>query len=200
MNCPNCGAPIEITDEVCKYCGTMTQHGIDMLEERKRAEKEEQKRLAIENLPKIKYVSTGFVIFLYVITFGYYSPYWYATRMQALNNLDTPAKLPAWAVGLYALVCCVTVFTSEIADAIGLAPEMSQEIFNYATAVVFSGSILLAFLVRKILQSYAAKFMERDIAAGSIVPSGIMLVLFGPVYLQICINNMIKMKLLAPKI
>ncbi|MBQ7220433.1 MAG: zinc ribbon domain-containing protein [Synergistaceae bacterium] len=200
MKCANCGAPIEANDEVCQYCGTRTAYGISMLEEHKRHEQEEQHRRELENLPKIKYVSEAFVIFVYVITLGYYAPYWYATRMKPLNDLDSGTKLPAWAAGIYALVCAGIIFSSEIGDSLGLSPEMSQEIFNYAFGITFTGSILLAFWVRRILQGYAAKFMERNIAVGSVASSAIMTVFFGPVYLQHSINKMIKMKLLAPQI
>ena len=193
MKCANCGAPIEATDEVCQYCGTRTAYGVSMLEEHKRHE-------AIENLPKIKYVSEAFMILVYVITMGYYAPYWYATRMKPLNDLDSGTKLPAWAVGLYALACMAVFFVTDLESTLGLDADLSQEIFNYIAAIVFVGSIWLAFWIRKILQGYAAKFMDKDIAVGTIASSGVMLVFFGPLYLQSSINKMIKMKLLAPQI
>ncbi|MBQ7214729.1 MAG: hypothetical protein IJS39_01960 [Synergistaceae bacterium] len=52
----------------------------------------------------------------------------------------------------------------------------------------------------RILLEYAAKFMEADIAVESIAPSGVKLALFGAVYLQSCVNKMIKMKILSPKL
>ncbi len=200
MKCANCGAPIEANDEVCQYCGTRTPYGVSMLEEHKRQEQEAQKRQALENLPKMKYVSMGFAVFVYVITLGYYAPYWYATRMKPLNDLDSGTKLQPWAVGLYALACLAVFFLPNMDETPGISPEFSQELFNYAAALVFVGSIWLAFWVRKILQGYAAKFMDKNIAVGSVASSGVMLVLFGPLYLQHSINKMIHMKLLAPKI
>ena len=77
---------------------------------------------------------------------------------------------------------------------------LSQEIYNYSLSVAFCLSIYIAFTVRSILQEYAAKFMDRDIAVGSVAPSAVNLVLFGPIYLQQCVNRMIKMKILAPQI
>ena len=180
MKCSGCGAPIEPNDEVCQYCGTMTPYGVSMLEERRKQEQEEQHRLALENLPKIKYVSMGFMIAVYVCTLGYYSPYWYATRMKPLNDLDSGTKLPAWAAGIFAVACALMVLNTSL----GLSQEMEQTVFDYAFGVVIVAGCWLAFLVRKILQGYAAKFMERNVAVGSIAPSGIMLVLFGPIYLQ----------------
>ena len=200
MKCANCGAPIEANDEVCQYCGTRTPYGVSMLEEHRRQEQEEQKRQALENLPKFKYVSEAFLIFVYVITLGYYAPYWYATRMKPLNDLDSGTKLPAWAVAIYALACLAIFFVPNMDETPVMSPELSQEIFNYTAAIALLGSVWLAFWVRKILQGYAAKFMDKNIAVGTIASSGVMLVLFGPIYLQHSINKMIKMKFLAPKI
>ena len=200
MKCANCGAPIEANDEVCQYCGTRTAYGVSMLEEHRKQEQEEKERRALESLPKMKYVSLGFVIFVYVITLGYYAPYWYATRMKSLNDLDSGTKLPAWAVGLYALACAAVILVSDLTGMLGLNAELSEEIPGYISGIVLVGSVWLAFWVRKILQGYAAKFMDKDIAVGSIASSGVMLVFFGPMYLQHSINKMIKMKLLNPQI
>ena len=200
VNCKTCGAPLNIDDEVCAYCGTITQHGIALREERKRLEQEEQHRHALDNLPKMKYVSSGFVIFMYIITLGCYSPYWYATRLPALNSLGQSRKILAAAIGFFALCWSVIFIVPGSEAAIGISEELSQEIYNYSLSIAFCLSIYIAFTVRSILQEYAAKFMDRDIAVGSVAPSAVNLVLFGPIYLQQCVNRMIKMKILAPQI
>ena len=200
MICKYCGAPVEANEEVCKYCGKMTEHGEHMLEERKRLEQEEKKRHALDNLPVFKYVSMTFMIFVYVITLGAYSPYWYATRIASFNGLNTSKKFPAWAAGIFGVAWCISFISPGSAESFAVIGEFSQEIFNYAMGIAFTASIYLAFISRNILQEYATKFMEKNIAVGSIAPSGIMLVCFGPVYLQHCINKMISMKILAPKI
>ena len=193
MICQNCGAPIDENDEVCQYCGTVTPHGHELRSERKRLE-------ALENLPVMKYVSVTFTVFAYIFTLGCYSPYWYATRIAHLNALNSGKKFPAWAAGVFMLAFFGMYMSSSVAALLGGTEEISQEVFNYAAAIVFVVSIYLAFAVRNILQAYAAKFMDKSAAVGSIAPSAVMLVLFGPIYLQHSVNRMIAMKLLAPKI
>lgn len=202
MNCKHCGAPVEANDEICQYCGKLTAYGESMLEERRTQERERERRQALENLPAMKYVSMTFAVFVYVITLGAYAPYWYATRIPALNGLESGKKfqLPAWAAGIFALVWCVMFIIPGSEAALGLTEELSQEVYNYSLGIAFVVSVYLAFSVRSILQAYAAKFMDKNIAAGSVASSGIMLVLFGPLYLQSCVNKMIGMKILAPKI
>jgi hypothetical protein len=200
MNCKHCGAPVEANDEVCQYCGKLTDYGEHMLEERKRTEKEEERRRALDNLPVMKYVSMTFMIFIYVITLGSYSPYWYATRIAPLNALNTGKKFPAWLAGIFALAWCAMFILPGSEATFGITSEMSQEIYNYSLGIGFVASVYLAFAARNILQEYAAKFMERPVAVQTVAPSAIMLILFGSIYLQHCVNKMIAMKILAPKI
>ena len=200
MNCKHCGAPVEANDEVCQYCGKLTEYGERMLEERRQVEKEEARRQALENLPAMKFVSMTFATVVYVITLGGYAPYWYATRIAPLNALDSGKKFPVWAAAILALAWCAMFIIPGSEATFGLTEEFSQEVYSYSLGISFVVSVYLAFAVRGMLQSYAAKFMEKNIAAGSIAPSGIMLVLFGPLYLQSCVNKMITMKILAPKI
>ena len=156
--------------------------------------------ITLKNLPTMKYVSVAFTVFVYVFTLGCYSPYWYATRIAHLNALNSGKKFPAWAAGVFMLAFFGMYMSSSVAALLGGTEEISQEVFNYAAAIVFVVSIYLAFAVRNILQAYAAKFMDKSAAVGSIAPSAVMLVLFGPIYLQHSVNRMIAMKLLAPKI
>lgn len=193
MNCKNCGAPLNDNDEVCQYCGTVTPHGASIRSERKRLE-------ALENIPVMKYVSAAFSVFVYIITFGCYAPYWYATRIAHLNALNTGRKFPAWAAGVFVLAFCGVFLSDNIAGLFGGGQELAQIIFDWSAGIGLVVSVYLAFAVRNILQAYAAKFMDKSAAVGSVAPSGVMLVLFGPIYLQHSVNKMIDMKLLAPKI
>ena len=198
MKCQNCGAPINPNDEVCEYCGTMTQYGMNMLQERKRLEQEEQHRHALENLPKIKYVSILFVIAMCILTLGCYAPYWYATRITALKYLTDSKKFPVWAVIAFVIAWGLVVILP--ADEEENTSELLQTVNSIAIWSALIMSVYLAFVVRKILQEYAVKFMDTDIAAESVAPSAVKVILFGAVYLQHCVNKMIKMKILAPKI
>ncbi len=197
MNCPNCGAPINPNDEVCEYCGTITQYGMDMLQERKRLEQEEHRRHELENLPKFKHVPMPFVIAVCILTLGLYAPYWYITRSASLKSMLPDKKFPVWAIIVFVLAWGLVVILPGNDEN---PSELVQTANTCAVWGAFIVSVYLAFSVRKILQEYAAKFMEADIAVESIAPSGVKLALFGAIYLQSCINKMIKMKLLAAKI
>ena len=148
----------------------------------------------------MKYVSAAFSVFVYIITFGGYAPYWYATRIAHLNALNSGKKIPAWAAGIFALAFCGAFFSDNIAGLFGGGQELAQIIFDWSAGIGLVVSVYLAFAVRNILQAHAAKFMDKNIAVGSVAPSSVMLVLFGPLYLQHSVNRMIGMKLLAPKI
>lgn len=197
MNCQNCGAPLKAEDEVCEYCGTMTQYGTAMLQERKRLEQEEIRRHALENLPKIKYVSVPFVAAACILTLGCYAPYWYATRIAALKSLIPDKKFPVWAVIAFVLAWGLVVILPSSEEN---PSELLQWANNGAVWAALIASVYLAFTVRKILQEYAAKFMQADIAVESVAPSALKALIFGAIYLQSCVNKMIKMKILAPKI
>ena len=200
MNCTNCGAPLKVDDEKCQYCGSITPYGEQKLQERRQHEREEQQRQSAANLPAMKYVSMTFAVCVYLITFGYYAPYWYATRIAQLNGLGTSKKFPAWAAGVFGLACLGMFILPGWEGYFGVTEEFSQEVVNYSLGIAFVVSVYLAFAVRGMLQEHAAKFMDRGAAVQTIAPSGLSLVLFGPLYLQACINRMIAMKMLAPKI
>ena len=106
-----------------------------------------------------------------------------------------------FVVSIYlAFAFCGVFLSDNIAGLFGGGQELAQLIFDWAAGIGLVVSVYLAFAVRNILQAYAAKFMDKNIAVGSVAPSSIMLVLFGPLYLQHSVNRLIGMKLLAPKI
>ena len=154
----------------------------------------------LENLPKIKFVSLPFMIIVYIFTFFGYAPYWYATRMKTLNSLESESKLPKWAIAVYALLWCVMVIVPGSESDIGISESLSQQIFSVSLGLAMTISVWLAFITRNILQAHASNYMNRNDAVNTIAPSGVMLILFGPLYLQTQINRMLKMELLAPKI
>lgn len=198
--CVNCGAPLEAEAEKCPYCGTVTPYGESMLEENRKKQREQERKRMLENLPKIKFVSLPFMILVYIFTFFGYAPYWYATRTKTLNSLESDSKLPKWAVAAYALLWCVMVIVPGSESEIGISESISQQIFNVSLGLAMTISVWLAFITRNILQAHASDYMNRNDAVNTIAPSGVMLILFGPLYLQTQINRMLKMELLAPKI
>lgn len=198
--CVNCGAPLEAGAEKCPYCGTVTPYGESMLEEKRTQQREQERKRMLENLPKIKFVSLPFMILVYIFTFFGYAPYWYATRMKTLNSLESDSKLPKWAIAVYAMLWCVMVIVPGSESDIGITEAISQQIFNISLGLAMTISVWLAFITRKILQAHASNYMEGNDAVNTIAPSGVMLILFGPLYLQTQINKMLKIELLAPKI
>ena len=198
--CVNCGAPLEADAEKCPYCGTVTQYGEANLEEKKKHEREQERKKILDNLPKIKFVGLPFMICVYIFTFFGYAPYWYATRMQTLNSLESDSKLPKWAVAVYALLWAVMIIVPGYEADIGITESISQQIFNISLGLAMTLSVWLAFITRNILQAHASNFMERNAAVHTIASSGVMLVLFGPLYLQVQVNRMLRMEMLAPKI
>ena len=198
--CVNCGAPLEADAEKCPYCGTVTQYGEANLEEKKKHEREQERKKILDNLPKIKFVGLPFMICVYIFTFFGYAPYWYATRMQTLNSLESDSKLPKWAVAVYALLWAVMIIVPGYEADIGITESISQQIFNISLGLAMTLSVWLAFITRNILQAHASNFMERNAAVNTIASSGVMLVLFGPLYLQVQVNRMLRMEMLAPKI
>ena len=206
MKCESCGAPLEQGMERCPYCGTLVPVDEKLLEEK--AKRERKRKL--ENLPQMKYVPGAMLAVLYVFTAGLYAIYWYAMRMKDLNNLNSDnksLKVPAWLVAIFAL-SFIAVFmlcnaqgdySAGMAD-IETEASILQDYFNYALAIAILASGWLAFRVRSILQSYAANYIDKAVAVQTIAPSGVMLCLFGAAYLQMQINKMIGMEILAPKI
>ena len=62
MQCPNCAAPLNSNDEVCKYCGMITPYGESMLKERSVQEEGQQSRHAEKNLSQRRRKSVAVMI------------------------------------------------------------------------------------------------------------------------------------------
>lgn len=201
MKCKACGAPVEAGTEKCPYCGTLTDYGEEKFRERESKKKDDERRQKLENLPAMKYVAPGLLAVLYIFTLGIYSVYWYAMRLKSLNGLGTKAKVPAWLVGIFALVyVAVCLLPQYDLTEYGLDAEIADTVYNYALGIVIVASGWLAFMARGVLQEHAAKFMDKTQAVNIIAPSNALLVLFGAGYLQSQINRMIRMNLFSPKI
>ena len=200
MNCTACGAPIEAGAEKCPYCGVMTPYGEKVFAERKEHERQEEQRRKSENAPCMAYASWLFVPAVYVLTFGYYAPYWYVSRAASLNKLYSETKMNLLLPVIYAVMCVAFFFLPSSFAALGLTDEQGTLIFGVLMFAVPIMSMVLALRVRRILQEHAGRYIERSEVIRKIAPSGIMLFLFGPAYLQYSVNRMIAMKILAPKL
>ena len=200
MKCTGCGAPLETGTEICPYCGMATPYGESLAEDKLEQKREAERKKRLEGLPAMKYVAGAFIPVLYFLTFFCYSPYWYATRMAKLNSLGTRAKLAAWAVGLHALLWFCVLMLPNGGLGLSFLPVDGQTLFEYALGVDIVLSGWIAFKARDVLQEYASQTMERSVAIMTVVPSNMMLLLFGPMYLQYQVNRMISAELLAPQI
>ena len=227
MDCKRCGAPLDATMEQCPYCGTPTPLDETAREEKlkRRLEAERKKKLA--GLAQVKHVPGALTPLLYLCTLALWSPYWYATRMKQLDALSSHVKLSAWIVLIFALswascFCTGTIragiveplvdhgvlsWEPEIEGKTGSDGEpltrekaIEQEIFEWLLGVSIVASAWLAFRTRTILQQHASRYLDKAVAVQVVAPSGTLLFLFGPMYLQSQINKMISMELLAPKI
>ena len=201
--CTSCGAPIEIGCEKCPYCGTVTPYGEEKFRERESKLKDDERKKALENLPAMKFVANAFIPVLYVFTMGLYSVWWYAMRMKPLNSLGTKSKIPAWLVALFAVLFAgIFLLPPDLADYTlsRVDEETAYTVYDIVLALVILSSGWLAFIARKVLQEYAANFMDKSQAVNSVAPSNVMLILFGAAYLQFQVNRMIKMNMFLPKI
>ena len=194
MICKHCGAPLEFNEEKCSYCGSITPYGLEKLKHEVKIEKNQEK---INQLPKMKYSNIISSIVIYVCTFFIYSPYWYFSRADSLNKL-TDKKLNKWIACLFLILYLTAIFMPKGPRIEGEISQ-EQEIFNYLMYAIMGLSIWLALRVRAILRKYAADCNKTEIALLT-APSIILLVLFGPLYLQYSINKMIKINLLSPEI
>ena len=201
MKCNACGAPLEAGQEKCTYCGTLTPYGEEKFKQREAQKIEAERQQRLDSLPAMKFVPASATVLLYIFTGTFYSPYWYAVRMKSLNSLGTKAKLQAWAVGVFAVLMFATfMLPSYDLTASGISEELSENIYNTVLSLLILVSGWLAYSVKNILQEHAAQFIGKTNAVQSIANSNLMLILFGPAYLQLQVNKMIKMNMFAPKI
>ena len=109
-------------------------------------------------------------------------------------------QIPLWAACLQLALHLgwILIPQSSVGQALGLSEENVQDCFNLLSLAAFILSIWLSFKARSILQLYASRYLEKSVAVLSIAPSGLMIFLFGPLYLQGQINRMIAMELLNP--
>ncbi len=193
MNCKHCGAALPVGAARCEYCGAATPHAAGNLE----AILRERRR---EGLLSMKRVSGGMLFLLYFFTFGLYGSIWHVLRNKSLNRLAPNIQIPLWAACLQLALHLgwILIPQSSVGQALGLSEEDVNDCFTLLSLAAFILSIWLCFKARSILQLYASRYLEKSVAVLSIAPSGLMIFLFGPLYLQGQINRMIAMELLDP--
>ena len=135
------------------------------------------------------YAEMSSVIISYILTLGFYSSCWYITRTFPLNRLKSELKFPVLAALIYPVMCFSFMFIIPFYDRIGLTELHAKVIFASAVMISYTMSVQMALRVKKILRHYD----------NSEVSSDWLMALFGPIYLQYCINRMIRMKIFVPE-
>ena len=135
------------------------------------------------------------MIVLTIVTFGVYHILWYFLRRPALNQLDSPRKLPLWPLCAHATALTLSV----VADAVSF-PEPRAETIG-AGGALFLSVALLATSILMIVMSFRIKDMLEDHLAGPeevasllrfsqrVSLSGLMTFFFSIYYLQHVINR-----------
>ncbi|MBR1486939.1 MAG: DUF4234 domain-containing protein, partial [Synergistaceae bacterium] len=153
---------------------------------------EAERRKKLENLPRMKYVSEGFIITVSFFTAGLYGIYWYLTRRGDFNKLVDGIKFSDIGLAIY-IIAWVILFIS---------PEDAEDLNGIAYLVLLGSAVYVAFSVKKILREYASQNLSLSVGTISriIAPSDVALFFFGYIYLQFQINKMINAEILAPKL
>ena len=186
MKCVHCGAPLDKIDEECAYCGSVTPYGERVSEERRQRKQEEER---LRNMPDMPYAEMSSVIIIYILTLGFYASHWYITRSFSLNRLKNGLRFPVLAAVIYPIMCFSFMFIIPIYDEAGISDMQAKIIFVSTLMISYTMSVQMALRVKKMLRHYD----------NSAVSSDWLLALFGPIYLQYCINKMIREKIFAPE-
>ena len=219
MNCKSCGAPLMDNEEYCSYCGTITPYGEECYEHRKFQEimenveaerlKREQEKLKTELAKaeqrkqhlasdqqresiKFPYVPILLVPVMYVCTFMVYGLYWYISRANSLNALNTGKKLNKWLCVFYALLCIGVFFFPSEATKYGYpAGSTANNYWGLVFLFAVGLSVWMAFRAHNILRRYSR---ERGFNVFAI-----LLVFIGPIYLQWEVNKLLRLGILKSK-
>ena len=143
----------------------------------------------------LKRRSVLLMIVFAVVTFGLYYPIWFLRRRAALNELDSPRKLPTWP-----FVVFIVWFVVQFMLGAAAASAPLEELFGEG-AVLFLNVVQLAVGILMLVQSFVTKDILEDHLAGpgdqipsgllaeTVKLSGVMTFLFQIFYLQYVINR-----------
>ncbi|WP_286953386.1 MULTISPECIES: DUF4234 domain-containing protein [Aminobacterium] len=167
LSCVSCGAVNEPGSKYCAYCGTLLQvkHIFPAVEKAK---------------VSFKRVSVGFVLFLTIVTLGFYQALWAFFRRKAFNQLNVSERISDW-FALMPLVLLVASFAVS-----GNESDL-ERILGIATWILW---IVLAFKMRRMLREYVAGFADKDFLL-NVAPSSVMTFFFTFFYIQYHINRLI---------
>ena len=133
-----------------------------------------------------------------IATFGIYHILWYFLRRPALNQLDSPRKLPLWPMCAHGTVWAVTIVTDIVSAPLPRAALIGPAAAAFLSLALLGTSILMlvmTFRIKDMLEDHLAEPEE----AASILRyservklSGLMTFFFSIYYLQYVINNYVR--------
>jgi len=211
MDCPRCGTPRQDLEATCPcgYASESSDEGsakpVDAsvaalpkeaeqpTPEPKRRKKKRTKRkrtgaMEVDNdwisLHSDHRMSVLTLLFLYIVTCGFYGTYWYVSRQPFLDGLSSPTKIGTNFPLVLVIGACINIL---IAVLVVMAPDIVvnvlpvTRVFSMALTVA---TILIAFRVRRVLQEHGARVQPGyDVSAvGTFI--------FGALYLQYKINRL----------
>ena len=195
-NCVKCGAPLQLGNMKCEYCGSVAEPPRSFSSEDQTQQPSPQDRGIPRHdaeVVRFKRASIFVMILLTCFTFGIYIMVWYWLRRESLMNLD-PAQskrtdtLIKGLVGLQVLNL-LSFFTPDLMD-----------MNSWISLCMFAISVYLPFYIRSLLRSYVDRVFPRNPASVFIATSYIWTLVFNIFYLQSQINRMIDARLLDAQI
>jgi hypothetical protein len=189
-NCAKCGAELQASATVCEYCGSAVETP------RPSPSAGMGNSQAYEpsgEVLRFKRSSIVGMIFCSIFTLGLYFSVWYWLRKDAIKALD-PAqsqktdKLIKGCVAVHIIywVFLVILYDLEVASLLWLC--------------WIGAFIYLAFVMRGLMRSYAARVSPQSPLIAYVAPSVLWTVVFQIFYLQTHINRMIDARLLDAKL
>src|SRR6266850_719602 len=133
------------------------------------------------------------MVLLTIVTFGVYYPVWFLRRGAALNQLDSPRKLPAWP-----FVASLVFVTIRLAVALAsgsppkTTPSSADLLFQLGNLAIGIVIVVQCFFIKDILEDHLAGPGDTLMSALSLHSEGLsrlMTFFFSIYYLQHVINT-----------
>jgi uncharacterized protein DUF4234 len=132
------------------------------------------------------------MVLLTIVTFGVYYPVWFLRRRAALNQLDSPRKLPAWP---FVVSLVFVTIRLAVALASGSPPKTNPSVdllFQLGNLAIGIVIVVQCFFIKDILEDHLAgpgDTLVSSLSAQSEGLSRLMTFFFSIYYLQHMINT-----------
>lgn len=138
----------------------------------------------------LKRRSVWLVVLFTIVTFGFYYLLWFVRRRPGLNRLDSPRKLAAWPLVLFAIDLLMSVVIGFVNGATGnrsipSAVGVIAQLYQLAVGVLM---IVQCFRIKDIIEDHASPETS-ELFAEHVRLSGLMTFFFSIFYLQWAINK-----------